>query len=431
MEAASSAPVSAGTVRGDGSAAAVVADGAAGSGALLRAGALPRLSLQPGLHPVESSRQGGGVGRRLRPGHLEQRQLDDQPLLTTLTELEQGVAERVDGAEHVGTGDDVRQPCPLGHGVGGLVDDLVEVGGILGEEDAPEELHGLGDESPEVGATPGELGHQRQGGRGIRLGHGADQAAERLTVGQPQGATHRLHGDPSVPERRHLLQHRHGVTHRAVGVQGDGGQRVGVGLDRLGGGHRGEMAGHLLVGDRVEVEPLAPAADRVEQLVGLGGGQHEHDMVGWLFQRLEQGVARRPGEHVGLVEDVDPLRPTGGDGSDVDPDLPDVLDLVVRRRVELDDVERGALGDGETRLADVARLGRVAPLGAVERLGQQPGGGGLPGTAGPGEEIGVGDPTLDHLADQGLGDVVLADHLVEALRPVLAIQRQVVHRRRW
>ena len=103
------------------------------------------------------------------------------------------------------------------------------------------------------------------------------------------------------------------------------------------------------------------AADGVEQLVWLGGGEHEDDVLRWLLEGLEQGVAGRPGQHVGLVEDVDAMGAAGGGhGADVDPDLADVLDLVVRGGVEFDDVERGAFGDADARGALVARLTVVA-----------------------------------------------------------------------
>jgi len=90
----------------------------------------------------------------------------------------------------------------------------------------------------------------------------------------------------------------------------------------------------------VEVEPLRAAADRVEQLVRLGRREDEDDVLRRLFERLEQGVPRRAGQHVRLIEDVDAIGSSGRrDGSHVDPDLANVLDLVVRRGVEFDDVE--------------------------------------------------------------------------------------------
>ena len=98
------------------------------------------------------------------------------------------------------------------------------------------------------------------------------------------------------------------------------------------------------------------------------------------------------------------------------------VDAVVRRRVELDEVEEGAVGDREAVLALAARLTVGAEVEAVQRAGEQARRGGLAGAARPGEEVGVADAVLgDRVAQRG-GDVVLADQLAEALRSVLAVQ---------
>ena len=57
---------------------------------------------------------------------------------------------------------------------------------------------------------------------------------------------------------------------------------------------------------------------------------------------------------------------------------------------------------------------------AVQRLGQDSGGRGLAHAAGAGEQIGVADAIGGDRVRQGLGDVLLADQLVEGLRPIAA-----------
>ena len=80
----------------------------------------------------------------------------------------------------------------------------------------------------------------------------------------------------------------------------------------------------------MEVEPLRAAPDRVEKFVRLCGCEHEHDVLGGFFERLEQGVARSSRQHVSLVQDVDAAGAFGGcDRAHVHSDLPNVLDLVV------------------------------------------------------------------------------------------------------
>ena len=60
----------------------------------------------------------------------------------------------------------------------------------------------------------------------------------------------------------------------------------------------------------------------------------------------------------------------------------------------------------------------VGPLLAVQRLGQDPGGRGLADAAGPGEQIGMAHAVRGDGVREGLGDVLLADQLVERLRPI-------------
>ena len=180
----------------------------------------------------------------------------------------------------------------------------------------------------------------------------------------------------------------------------------------------------------MEIEPLRPAADRVEQLVGLGRGEDEDDVFGWLFECLEQCVPGGAGQHVRLVEDVDPASAGGrGDGTDVDPDLANVLDLVVRRCVQLDHIQRSALRDAHARDALVARLAVCPEVRAVQRLGEQARRCGLARSPRSREQVGVRDLRVDDLSRERVDDVVLADDLGESLRPVLAVESLVLHRR--
>ena len=70
------------------------------------------------------------------------------------------------------------------------------------------------------------------------------------------------------------------------------------------------------------------------------------------------------------------------------------VDAVVRRGVELDEVEERARRDGCAVLALAARLAVGAEVEAVERAGEDARGGGLAGAARPGEEVRVADAVL-------------------------------------
>ncbi len=183
------------------------------------------------------------------------------------------------------------------------------------------------------------------------------------------------------------------------------------------------MTDELVVREERELEVLRARAQRREHLLRVGGGEHQHDVRGRFLERLQQRVRRRPGEHVDLVDDVHlaAARRPDAEVHALD-ELAHRVDTVVRRGVELDEVEERPGRDRDAVLADPARLAVGAEVQAVERPRQEPGGRGLAGAARAGEEVGVADTVLDHgVAERGR-DVVLADHLGEFLRPVLAVQ---------
>ena len=119
------------------------------------------------------------------------------------------------------------------------------------------------------------------------------------------------------------------------------------------------------------------------------------------------------------------------DGAVVDPlgELADVVDLVVRRRVELDDVERSALADGDAGLAGIARIA-VLEVRAVERLGDDPGHRRLAGPARADEQDRVGDPVGPDRVAERLDDRFLADDLAERLGAPAAVEGLVRDGRR-
>ena len=167
-----------------------------------------------------------------------------------------------------------------------------------------------------------------------------------------------------------------------------------------------------------EFEMLRTAADGGRDLLGVGGGQHEHDVGGRLLQRLEQRVGRRRREHVHLVDDVDLPAPRCAEPG-VGHQVAHGVDAVVGRRVELVHVHGVARGDLHARRAHAAGLTVDRRL-AVERLGQDAGRRRLAGAPRTAEEVGVRDPAVAHGALQRAHDVVLSPQLAESARPVSA-----------
>jgi hypothetical protein len=163
--------------------------------------------------------------------------------------------------------------------------------------------------------------------------------------------------------------------------------------------------------EQPELEVLGAAPDRRRYLLRIGRREDEDDVARWFLERLQQRVRGGVREHVDLVDDVDlpsARRPEGGMGDQV----PDGVDAVVRRGVELVDVERRAASDLHAGRTDAARLA-VLGIRAVQCPGEDAGGRRLPGAARPAEQVGMGDVAVADRALEGQDDVGLAPQLGE------------------
>ena len=114
---------------------------------------------------------------------------------------------------------------------------------------------------------------------------------------------------------------------------------------------------------------LAARADGLRNVLGLGGGHHEDDVVGRLFQGFEQRVEGGIGDLVRLVEDVDLVAVARGTIAGGVAQFADLVDAAVGGGVDLDDVDGGACADFGAGVADAAGLGGGA-LGRADRVRQ-------------------------------------------------------------
>ena len=185
-----------------------------------------------------------------------------------------------------------------------------------------------------------------------------------------------------------------------------------------------EVLGDGLDRDAAEVEPLATPDDRGRHLVRLGRREDEPDADRRLLEHLQQRVERLARQPLRLVDDVDLLAALDRRGGRLLAELARVVDAAVGGRVDLDHVQVLPVPDGHALIARAARLGRGAGL-AVDHLGQDPGRRGLAGPARSAEQERVRQPALADGARERPDDVVLTEHLLGALRAVLAVQRLV------
>ena len=100
------------------------------------------------------------------------------------------------------------------------------------------------------------------------------------------------------------------------------------------------MGGDSRRSNPAEIEALHPRADRLRDLVRLRGCQNEHDMLGWLFKRLEKGVPSWGGQHVGLVNDVDLDAQRRRKIVDLVAQITHLVDAPVAGRIDLENVDR-------------------------------------------------------------------------------------------
>ena len=249
-------------------------------------------------------------------------------------------------------------------------------------------------------------------------GRGKSEKVERLFFGDA--------GFVAAEEGDELVEQGLRVAHAAVGRLGDDVDRFFGDPDVFGVGDHFEARGDGGGLNAAEVEPLAAGNDRGEDLVDLGGGEDELGVGGRLLDGLEEGVPRALGEHVNFVDDVDLVFGADGEVLDVLAEFARFFDLCVRGGVDLDHVHVRLVGDGAARFALAARFA-VLGIFAVQRLGEDARRGGLADAARPDEEVGVGDAAGLHGILERARDMLLPDHIGEALRTPLSGDYLVRH----
>ena len=278
------------------------------------------------------------------------------------------------------------------------------------------------DQPSQVLALVGELFDEREQAGRVLVDDQVAEPEERLLVDCAEQLQHGLDGHLAVRCRGELVERRDRVAEapaRAPRDQREGG--VGR-LDLLAVGDLAEQLRELGQPRAGEEEGLAARAHGPEHLVELGRAEDEDEVRRRLLDQLQERIPRGVGELVRLVEDVDLEAALDRLEDDVLADLADVVDPALARCVHLDHVERRPARDRDARVAGLVGRRRRALL-AVERLGEDACERGLPGAARAREEVGLAHLiVLDRVAE-GPDYGLLADDLVEVLRPVLPVER--------
>ncbi|MCF0088444.1 hypothetical protein B0E37_03515 [Streptomyces sp. MH192] len=339
--------------------------------------------------------------------------------------------DQVGGAAQLGRAEHARLGLhPLDDVVGGVDQPLLGGVGNGGEDDqVTQPFQQVGDEPARVVAALDDPVDHLEGRRpvpgGERLHHGVEQRTVRVAEQRSgHGVRHAL--VPGTGEE--LVHHGHGVTHGTGARPHDQRQYPVLDGDVLLLAHLAQVVPQRAGRHEPERVVVGTGADGPDDLLGLGGGEDELQMLRRLLDDLEQRVEAGRRDHVGLVDDVDLVPAARGPEEGFLPQVTGVVHTTVRGGVDLDHVERARPVAREVAagLALAARRRRRALL-AVQAAGQDPGTGGLPAAARTAEQVRVIDPVVPQRLLQRVGDVFLPDDLGERLRAVTAVQRERGH----
>jgi hypothetical protein len=140
---------------------------------------------------------------------------------------------------------------------------------------------------------------------------------------------------------------------------------------------------------------------------------------GRLLERLQQRVERRGRQHVHLVDDVDLVAALRGGVARRVAKVPDLVDAVIGRAVDLDHVEMAPVRNRDDGRVLGIKVG-IGAARAVEGLGEDPRDRRLSGAPRADKEVGVPYPAPRDRIPEGAHHVVLADDVSERLRAPFA-----------
>ena len=268
----------------------------------------------------------------------------------------------------------------------------------------------------------------------VALHERLEQVDDACPVGEAQKPAHLFPGHRAAAMGDGLVQQGERIAHRAFRRAGDGGERLGLHLHAFLGADARQMRRQHARIHPPQVEALAAGEHGHRHLADFGGGEHELHMLRRLFQRLEQAVEGRRGEHVHFVDDIDLVARHHRAIAGALDDLANVVDGGVGRGIHLQHVHVPGFDDVLAVLAHHREVeGRPAAARhglIVQGAGEDAGGGGLSHPAHAGQDIGLGDAAggegVGERPDHGL----LADEVIERLRPVFSRQHAIGRRRR-
>ena len=182
--------------------------------------------------------------------------------------------------------------------------------------------------------------------------------------------------------------------------------------------------------DAAQIEALTARQHGNRDFADFGGREHELGVRRRFFQRFEERVKRRAGEHMHFVQDVDLVASRNRSVADGLVDLAHVIDAVVRGGVHLDHVEVPALHDrlavdAQHRHVDRGPGDRTVRQLIIQRAGENARRRRFADAAHAGEDPGLRDTSGLEGVRNRAHHCILADQIGEGGWPVFACEHAI------
>ena len=262
-----------------------------------------------------------------------------------------------------------------------------------------------------------------QRGGGVLRFQGVRNMEQVAAVGHTRHAAHHVRVD-LCGDTGTGVQNGQRIAQRTIGQTGDQLRAIGGQFQLFLPGDILHPPCDILRPDAGKIVTLTTGEDGGGHFLYFSGRQNEDDVRGGLFQRFQQRIEGRCGQHVHLVDDIHLILAGAGGVSSLVPQVADIIHTVVGGCVHLHHVQQAAVVDA---LADLALPAGVAidRMQAVDRLGKNFGAGGLAGAAHAGKQIRMAYAPCGDLVFQGGHDGTLPHHILKPLGSPFAVKRTI------
>ena len=216
----------------------------------------------------------------------------------------------------------------------------------------------------------------------------------------------------------HLVENRQRVAHCSVGFLCNHIKSGILGCNSLTVSDVSQLVHNIGDMDSCEVIDLASREDSGQNLMLLGRCQDKNGVRRRLLERLEKRVESALRQHVHLIYDINAILPHRRRNAHLVGEFADIVNRVVRCRIEFHYIIRTPLIESAARFALATRLAILVEVGAVDSLRKNTRARGLSHATRTAEQIGVGEPTRADSRLERVGKRLLSHKSVESGRTI-------------